>query len=815
MTTGPVGRAIRAGLSRKLTQTAVICLVLLISTGASVLGLALVVDSNAPFDIAFAAQHGADVTATFSPARVTDSDLAATRRLPIVTAAAGPFAEVTAAITARISSGGPTGFAELGLPPMRLAGRAAPGGPVDDVSLKAGHWVTGPGQIVLSDNAAGGLPAGLVTGDHVTITNAPAKPRLTIVGLATSVTGSADGWVAPAEVGKLTGPQAQPSTQMLYRFARAGTSADLRADMGTVARALPPGALAATLSYLSVRMQETSGIAPLAPFVAAFGLIGLVMAVLIVVNVIGSAVVSGYYRIGVLKSIGFTPGQIRASYIGQAMVPAVAGCLAGLALGNLLAGALLNRAASAYQVGTLGVPAWVNVTVPAAMLILVGAAALLPATRAGRLSAIQAIAAGRAPRPGGGYAAHRLLGRVGLPRPVTIGLAAPFARPARTAVTLAAVLLGAAAVTFAIGLGSSLHRVEVGLRLSNTEQVMIAPPSGPGGSVIQGGGAVQSRQGMPPPNPPNPPKLPSAAQAQRAITAAIRGQPGTLHLAAESDQQVTVPGLARQISVTAYKGDAAWLDYDLISGRWYSGPAQIDVPTYFLTETGKRVGDKITFIFGARQITARIVGEVFSSQNNGLAIFTDWQTLAGADPARAPVTQYDIGLRAGASANAYVQALSTDLGPAYFVGENGGGRELPVILALISLLTLLLALVAGLGVLNTVVMQTRERIHDLGIFKAIGMTPRQTVSMVVCWVAGTGLVAGLIAVPAGIALQHHLVPVMGAAAGTAIPASIVDVYGPGQIAVLALAGLVIAVAGAIAPASWAAAARTDAALRAE
>ncbi len=814
MTSGPVRRAITSGLRRKLMQTTVIGLVLLISAGASVLGLALVADSNAPFDTAFAAQHGADVAATFSPARVTDSELAATRHLTLVTATAGPFAEVAASLIASVSDGA-GGSAELMLPAMTLAGRAAPGGPVDDISLQSGRWVTGPGQIVLSSTS--NLPAGLVAGDLVTMTNAPGKPQLTLVGLATSVTGSADGWVAPAEIARLTGPAAGTSTQMLYRFASAGTSAAIRADVAAVSRTLPPGAVAATLSYLSVRMQESSGVAPLAPFVAAFGLIGLVMAVLIVVNVISGAVVSGYYRIGVLKSIGFTPGQVTAIYIGQALVPAAAGCLAGLVLGNLLAGALLNRAASVFQVGTLGVPAWVNLSVLAAMLILVGMAALLPAIRAGRLSAIQAIAAGRAPRQGGGYAAHRLLGRIGLPRPITIGLAAPFARPARTAVTLVAVLLGAAAVTFAVGLGSSLDRVVVGLRLSNTEQVQVAPPSGPGGIVIRGGGGVRVRRGMPPVHPP---KLPTAGQAQRAVAAAIRQQPGTLHVTAESDQQVTVPGLAQQIPVTAYQGNSAWLDYDLISGRWYTGPGQVDVPTYFLTETGKSVGDRFTFAFGGRQITARIVGEVFSSQNNGLAMFTDRQTLAGPGPAstalaRAPISQYDIELRPGTAANSYVQALSAELGQAYFVGQNGSSRGLPVILGLISLLTLLLALVAGLGVLNTVALQTRERVHDLGVFKAIGMTPGQTIAMVVCWVAGTGLLAGLLAVPAGIALQHQLVPVMGEAAGTAIPAVILDVYGPAQIAALALAGLAIAIAGAMAPASWAASMRSAVALRTE
>ena len=86
-------------------------------------------------------------------------------------------------------------------------------------------------------------------------------------------------------------------------------------------------------------------------------------------------------------------------------------------------------------------------------------------------------------------------------------------------------------------------------------------------------------------------------------------------------------------------------------------------------------------------------------------------------------------------------------------------------------MTLLLAAVAGLGVLNTVVLQTRERVHDLGVFKAVGMTPRQTIAMVVCSVAGIGLVAGLIAVPVGVALHHYVLPIMGNAAQTGIPAA--------------------------------------------
>jgi putative ABC transport system permease protein len=167
-------------------------------------------------------------------------------------------------------------------------------------------------------------------------------------------------------------------------------------------------------------------------------------------------------------------------------------------------------------------------------------------------------------------------------------------------------------------------------------------------------------------------------------------------------------------------------------------------------------------------------------------------------------------------AQPYANALTTALGPNYSVSTNtDNSTQFAAIVGLIATLTLLLAAVAGLGVLNTVVLQIRERVHDLGVFKAVGMTPRQTIGMVVCSVAGIGLVAGVIAIPAGIALQRYVLPVMGHAAQTGVPASVLDVYHPWELILLALSGLVIAAAGALAPAGWAARTRTAFALRAE
>jgi putative ABC transport system permease protein len=218
---------------------------------------------------------------------------------------------------------------------------------------------------------------------------------------------------------------------------------------------------------------------------------------------------------------------------------------------------------------------------------------------------------------------------------------------------------------------------------------------------------------------------------------------------------------------------------------------------------------------GTRHLTVKIAGEVFDPRGGRPEIIASTSTLAALDPGLAP-GQYDVALKPGTNAQAYAHTVGARLGQNYNVQTNGSSSiQFYVIVGLVATLTLLLVAVAGLGVLNTVVLQTRERVHDLGVFKAVGMTPRQTVAMVVCSVAGIGLVAGLIAIPAGIALHHYVLPVMGNAAQTAVPASVLDVYHPAELILLAASGLVLAVAGALLPAGWAARTRTAFALRAE
>jgi putative ABC transport system permease protein len=803
-----VVRAARGGLGGRRLQAVIIGLVVLVSTAASTLALGMLADAHSPFDHAFAAQHGADLAVTVDTSVASAAQVTAATKVAGVTAVAGPFAADTVAAQVTL----PQVDGPLDGVPLTLVARPAPGGPVDDLTLQQGHWPTSDNQIAVSAN--GGAPGQL--GATVTV----GKDTMTVVGIANSVTSTADGWVLPAEMAAIAGRGGTGQAQLLYRFAASATTSDLTADTHAVEAALPGGAVLGTTPYLVVRQSEQSNVAPWVPFIVAFGVIALVISVLIVVNVVSGAVVAGTTRIGVLKSIGFTPLQVVACYVLLVEVPAVAGAVVGVVCGNLLAAPLYAQNAEAYQVGVLGVPFWVDVAVPLTVLVLTVATAVAPASRAGAMPAAQAIATGCAPRPRHGFFAQRALAKLtSVPRPVTLGFASPAARPGRTLVTVIAVLFGAAAVTFGAGLATSLNHVyddiNAGARLP--VDVNVLPP---GASPLPAGPRKSPKgtrsQAVVTPGP----QQLTAAQ-QHAITTAIDARPGTLHYLTQARDSLEFTGLGTTdggAQITAYgEGDPAWSNLQLISGTWYSqsspGP-QIDVNTLFLTDTSTAVGDTYTMVNGGRKVTAKIVGEVFDP-GNGASLYMSPGTLAAIDPTVTGIASYAVTLKPGVNADDYASGLQAALGTTYNVNVNGGGRALIAIKTLVAMLTLLIIIVAGLGVLNTVALQIRERAHDIGVFKALGMTPRQTLAMVVCSVGLTGLIAGIIAVPAGITLHHNVLPVMAHAANSGLPASVISVYSVPEMIGLALAGLVIAVAGALAPASWAARSRTAAALRTE
>lgn len=351
-----LGRVVRAGVGRRRVQTVVMVLTTLMAVTASVLAAGLLVASRAPFERAFAEQRGAHLAGQFDGTKVTAARLAETADAPGVTASAGPF--LTLSARARTITGSDFVPAGVDLPPLTVVGREEAGGPVDEIELTEGSWATRPGQIVL---AADSVP--LRPGDRLSFPDASGGPALTVVGIARSVTGTGDAWVTPAQAealaGTPTGTGAQSgdsagggggtaSYEMLYRFRHAATDTEVAVGRAAIVAAVPDGAMSGARSYLTVRQEQTANAMAFVPFLAAFGVLGLSLSVLVIGIVVGGAVGAATRRIGVLKALGFTPAQVARAYAAQALVPAAVGCVLGVALGNALAVPVLAEAGEAF-----------------------------------------------------------------------------------------------------------------------------------------------------------------------------------------------------------------------------------------------------------------------------------------------------------------------------------------------------------------------------------------------------------------------------------------------------------------------------------
>ncbi|MFF3934862.1 ABC transporter permease [Streptomyces phaeofaciens] len=779
-----LGKVVRSGVGRRRVQTLVIGLATMMAVAASVLGGSLLVVSGAPFEHAFAKQHGAHLSVQFDAGKVSAGQLSRTENIERVSGAAGPFR--TATVIPHSDGAGPEW-------PMTVVGRSGPGRDVDEVALLEGRWPAHSGEIVLSADSAL-IPT---MGMKLAFPDLPGDPTLTVVGVARSVTRTADAWVVPSQMPALTAP-GSGGYQMLYRFTDASTTAQIAAGGRAVTRSLPPRTAVGEQSWLTVKKNAARDTALYVPFLIAFGALGLVMSVLIVGNVVASAVGTATRRIGILKAVGLTPAQVVRAYMGQALIPATVGTALGVLAGHLLAVPVLAEAEEVYGTSSLTIAPWVDLAVIAGVLGLVAATAWASAWRAGRLRTVDALAVGPTASAGRGRWAARLAGRLPLPQPVALGLARPFARPARALAMGTAILFGAVAVTFTVGMGASLGQV-MQAKAHDAADVTVPAPLPDFG-----------------PRGPAPERRTEADPA--AVAAAIEAATGTGKYYGAATVRATVSGLTGTVDVIAFTGDASWGGYTMVSGRWIDKPGEAAVPTPFLAATGTRIGDTVTLNGLAEPVTVRIVGEVLDPRNDGMQVFTDASTLTAAQPDLTE-TSHHIALTSGTDVSGYVDALNKDLAPLGVTARAGGNDaasdQVLTLNALSAILTLMLVAVAALGVLNGVLLDTRERVREIGVHKALGMTPRQTVAMVLTSVVMTGLIAGALGVPLGVVLHGWVIPAMGDSVGLRLPGSVIAVYHAAELLPLALGGPLIAVLGALLPAGWAAASRTATALRTE
>ncbi|WP_406302574.1 FtsX-like permease family protein [Streptomyces sp. NBC_00885] len=760
-----VWQAAWAAVKRRRLQTAVISIVVLLSTATMVIALGLLDAASSPFERAFTEQRGAHAVAAFDTGKVSGRQLADTARQPGVEAAAGPFGQTSVSLA--------PGSVSFLTGPLTVVGRADPGGPVDKVKLWSGHWATAPGEIVVNATPPSvGTMAPFPLGEKIVT---PDGTRLSIVGYAYTLSRTADAWVSPAQMEAMH----PTATQMLYRFASAATQDDVDSSMSEVTAGLPKDSLLAAQSYLTVKQDIASGPGVYVPFLMVFGILGVLVALLIVANVISGAVVSGFRHIGVLKSLGFTPRQVVSVYLLMVSLPTVLGCVVGTVGGALATKPLLTSAfqGMGMDLNSVSLNLWVCAAAMVAMTAVVVLAAAVPAMRAHRLSAAEAISAGSAPRPGRGLRIQRRLSGSRLPRSISLGLGLPFTRPGRSAMTLVAVLLGVTTATFATGLVGTVTQFGKATTHASAAQITVQPGQPQFGETA--------------------PKLDDPQ-----TEAMLRGIDGTRHVTVDAHVPVSIVGSAQGVVADFLRGDSSTLGFQdqVVTGHWVEGPGEIAVSSAFLHKRGLEVGDRLTLEVGGKQIRTTIVGSLMGQQES---LYADWGTLSplALDVSRLNSRfQYLVQVAPGTDIGRFNSAVRSADEGLYSRGNETTTTFTAAVIGLSSVLTLMLAAVAAMGVFNTVVLNTRERRRDLGMLQSIGMTPRQVIAMTVTSMAAMGAIGGLLGIPVGVLAHRVIMPIAGKAANVDLARSTMDVWHAPVLILLGFAGIVIAVVGAYIPA---------------
>ena len=776
---GAVLTQIRATLARRRAQTAIVLVVCLLAASVSTMALTILVRVNQPWDDAFAQVNGAHLVFHLDAARVTAAQLAATASVPGVTAAGPPLETAAVPFTVGAAKG-----------PIQVIGRESPGGEIGRLVLAAGRWPQRPGEIAVGRFDAFDSPLRTNLGDTIRpVSGAPMA--FTVVGEvidlnAFSTLGSTTrAWVLPGEVAELAhNAQVRLEYEMPYRFQRAATSADLAADRRALEAVLPAGSEAQPPStWLDLRAGANWLVEAVSGVVFAFAVLALLAVALIVASVVAGSVVSGYREIGIIKALGFTPAEVALTVVGQMAAPALAGALLGIPVGALISRPFLLTTASALRLPTpSAVDPAVDASVPVGLLLLVVLAALVPALRAARTNSVHAIAMGSAPPAARRSWLTSGLARLGVPRPLSLGAGDAIARPLRSALTLLALAIGIATITFAFTFGPTIQRFA---------------------DDRAGWGAAQDL---------NVTRYPALSDS--AATALLTSQPETESVIATHQFLVAIAGQADAVPLIAMRGDAPGFGYHALVGRWFGESGEAVVASLTARDAHIRVGDSVSGTVDGRPVQLRVVGIHNDITTGGRGFRVGWDTVATLLTTSPDL--YLVKLPPGADAWAFASRVAAREPDALSVEPVAWAQWAAPFIALLNTLvgglTLVLALIAAAGVFNATLLSTRERLRDIATLKALGMTPRQIGVMAAASALVLALIAAVIGIPVGMVLLGVIVGAMGDLYGFVVSSASLSA----PTAALVVGGaFVVALAGAAVPARWAAAVPVTQVLRSE
>jgi putative ABC transport system permease protein len=440
----------------------------------------------------------------------------------------------------------------------------------------------------------------------------------------------------------------------------------------------------------------------------------------LIANTISGAVRAQTRQIGLLKAVGFTSSQLAWIYISESLLLATLASLAGLLAGYIIAVTTLRSITLMFGDTLVRPDPWIVLFTSVAMLSLAVLFTFLAMRRALRIDAVQAIRTGpERPRRRGVRLPH-------LPIPLAVSLSDAFSQPLRTSLTV-------------LGLMMAVFTLIAALTISHTLKSFSSNP----GMLGFDGDLFLRRT-----------KFISEAEVHDLISQ----QTDLTAVYAERWYGFKFPGEQVYLNARFREGDLQEFQFPLIEGRMFSSPDEAVVGYGLARDRNLEIGDSLDILIADQPMTFRIVGVYRENSNLGQMLLLSSAALRRVIPDFETYNFVlkltpDVDLKSRA---AELSALTNDQVSVLASGEDVQDimNTLPKVM---TALTALLGCFAVIGVLNSIVMSTRERQREIGLLKSVGMTPNQVLSSILAGAAGMSVVAYSIGLPLGVLLICWLI----------------------------------------------------------
>jgi putative ABC transport system permease protein len=648
-------------------------------------------------------------------------------------------------------------FALVGMGPTQPA--------FDHPVVTAGRWFNegGENEIVLDSGAAKVL--GLKVGESVDLLTLTGTRTFTLVGFAVTasrnpapIENPSFAYVLPEVFRSLT-PGDVDSTTRFNRLTRVGVRFGVGGEAAfaqELDKVLGQDSVLILDHWQSVREVSKEANQFDVIFLQVFAFFALFASGLIITNAVGGQVLTQLRDIGILKAIGFTPRQVTVTLLTQNVAVSLIAGVVGVFAGLMVAPFFLKRSAD-----ILGVPATapfdavVFAITVAVIAVIVALFTLLPAWRAGRVSAIAALGgdsdgAARVSR------LAQLTARLRLPPVAVLGVKDLSRRPARTTMTVAALVIAVVTATFSLGIESTFDKTmsdptviggppydmeaerdtfpdhDARAALAQNEDVQAFVP------VLQtGAGVLDQRKAAP---------ASTVGRPQRDILQGIElwgMEGGDLNNPSWAMRDGRMPEKVGEAAISTNAARKLRLSVgDTVEIDVRMGPP----------EQGEDPGQRVH---------VHIVGTFVSASGEVM------QVLRETIPSDEPPTTYLIKTLPGADDRAVANALISASGghldlEVYSESiEDIRGEWRPVLVGL----NVVLFVIAGVNLLSSQLLSIRERRRDFAVLKTLGFTPAQIVASVLAGGGLLALVAFSIGIPLGLVASRIMFDILSSAAG--------------------------------------------------